>query len=253
MLLDVPVVLVMTGKGFYTASLAYYPFNEFALIAWIGFLAARAMLMLGWWFLGEGLLRHRLAGLLLFSLAAIPVTESALALAMFFLFLAPASVWTGMAFVVLSGLDYRLVRGVPAADEKVGQFTVRQLMLLTLIVAVVSALLRWAQQSERNPAIFAGLIWPLLAWVYPFVMSRGILRPKWYPEGLFAAGLTVYVLALPFFALRPGATYAMLIIASYTLTFAIHLLLLRFLGFRLVQLPNAARSKQWLPADWGAR
>jgi len=70
---------------------------------------------------------------------------------------------------------------------------------------------------------------------------------------LFAAGLTVYVVALPSFAV-PGAGPGMtLIIASYVLTFTAHLLLLRYLGFRLVQLPNAARSKQWLPADWGAR
>src|SRR5436190_8090041 len=38
------------------------PWGEALFIAWQASLAAKAMLLLGWWFLGEGQLGHRLAG-----------------------------------------------------------------------------------------------------------------------------------------------------------------------------------------------
>jgi hypothetical protein len=65
-LLDVPVVLAISGMGGFQGSLR----EEILIVIrpiWLSFLAAKVMLMLGWWFLGEGMLRYRLAGLGLFA------------------------------------------------------------------------------------------------------------------------------------------------------------------------------------------
>jgi hypothetical protein len=211
-------------------------------IAWQAAIGAKAMLMLGWWFLGEGQIGHRLGGIFLFTPLFAPVLIGAFwepellcVLATVVVFAVPALCVIGIPYVVLKATEHRLALDAPASSERIGQFTVKQLMLVTLVAAIVLGLLRWAQQSQMNWAVI-GLQFPLLVWVYPFVMCRGLLQMRWYPDVLFAVGVSAFVLALPAFTLsHSDVGYVALFVGTYTLTFTAHLLLIRGLGFRLVQ------------------
>lgn len=242
-LLDVVVLLYFTLGAFsIVPRFDWSSYGEYLFIAWQAILAAKAMLMLGWWFLGEGQLGHRLAGAALFLPVFVPVMVAAYfepellcVLMTMAVFAVPVLFMVGLPYVVLKATDHRLARDAPASTEKVGQFTVRQLMLVTLIAAIVLGLLRWAEQSQMSWAV-VGLQAPLLIWIYPFVMCRGLLQPRWYPDVLFAIGVTAFVLALPSFALSDEEVFRpALFVGTYTFVFTCHLLLLRWLGFRLVQ------------------
>src|SRR5262245_34654278 len=63
-LLDSATMLVLWQWASYRW---WAPPMEIVLIAWQATLAARVMLMLGWWFLGEGEVQHRVAGAALFA------------------------------------------------------------------------------------------------------------------------------------------------------------------------------------------
>jgi len=218
------------------------PLMEIVIIAWQATLGARAMLMLGWWFLGEGEVRHRVTGVALFApLLAPPLVlaffepDVLCMLAMAILFAVPGAMIAGLPYVGLQLMDYRLARDAPPSEEKIGQFTVRQLMLITLVAAIVLGLLRWTQLAELNYALL-GLLVPLLAWVYPPVACLGLLHERWYPRVVYAVGLTAWLLALPLFALpEQDAVNVMLFVGMYVVVFTGHLLLLRGLGFRLVK------------------
>jgi hypothetical protein len=108
-------------------------------------------------------------------------------------------------------------------------------MFVTLVAAIVLGLLRWAQQANIQ---WAGVVLqtPLLVWVFPLAMCRGLLQTRWYPDILFALGITAFVLALPSFTLSDEEVgYVAVFVGTYVFVFAGHLLLLRGLGFRLVQ------------------
>ena len=211
-------------------------------LAWLASQAAKAMLMLGWFFLGEGKLQHRVAGLALFTpillpflIAALFSPESICVLATTAIFAVPILFALSLPYAVLKGYDHRLARDAPASHEKVGQFTVRQLMLVTLVAAIVLGLLRWAQQSNMQWAVI-GLQVPLLAWAFPFALCRGLLQARWYPDILFALGVTAFVLALPLFTLSSEEVGGVaIVVGTYVGVFAGHLLMLRAVGFRLVQ------------------
>lgn len=243
-LLDAVVVSVLVTMAFSgTPPFLIQPWViEPLLFAWQATLAAKAMLMLGWWFLGEGKMGHRLAGIFLFTPVIAPIViaaffepEALCVLATVATFAIPALFMIGLPYAVLKGSDHRLALDAPASDEKVGQFTVRQLMLVTLVAAIVLGLLRWAQQSNMQWAV-VGLQIPLLIWVFPFVMCRGLLQTRWYPDILFALGVMAFVLGLPAFTLSlDDVLNVAVFVGTYVLVFAGHLLLLRLLGFRLVQ------------------
>jgi hypothetical protein len=216
--------------------------GEAIALAWLASLAAKAMLMLGWFFLGEGRLQHRLAGLALFTPILVPFLvaaffspEAICVLATTAIFAVPLLFALSLPYALLKGYDHRLARDAPANDERLGQFTVKQLMLVTLVAAIVLGLLRWAQQSNMQWAV-VGLQLPLLVWVFPFAMCRGLLGQRWYPDILFALGVTGFVLALPAFTLSADDVGSVaLFVGTYVAVYAAHLLLLRWLGFRLVQ------------------
>jgi hypothetical protein len=243
-LLDVMVVSAVTTDLFSTRLPFYFwkPWGEVLFVAWGASVAAKGMLMLGWFFLGEGKLGHRLSGVFLFTPLFAPFVIGAFweldllcGLAATAIFATPVLCIVGLAYVVLKANEHRLARDAPASQERVGQFTVRQLMLVTLVAAIVLGLLRWAQQSNVQWASTALQI-PLLIWVFPFVMCRGLLRPRWYPDILFAVGVTAFVLALPSFTLSAEEVgYVALFVGMYVFVYAGHLLLMRGLGFRLVQ------------------
>jgi hypothetical protein len=224
------------------------------ILAWGASLGAKAMLMLGWFFLGEGKLGQRLTGIFLFIPIIAPYVIGAFGdptllciLAMTVLFAVPVLFMLGLPYVLLKATDHRLARDAPVSHEKVGQFTVRQLMLVTFVAAIVLGLLRWAQQSDMQWAV-VGLQLPLLVWVFPFVMCRGTLQTRWYPEILFAVGVTAFVLALPLFTLSHEEVGGVaLFVATYVTIFAGHLLILRGLGFRMVQYKPAF---QYDPGIW---
>lgn len=246
-LLDLLVVAALAASAFSNRPPFFLPepWAEAIVIAWGASLAAKAMLMLGWFFLGEGPLGHRLAGVFLFTPVVVPFVigapELICLLAMTAIFAVPGMFVIGLSYAVLKGTDHRLARDAPASQEKVGQFTVRQLMFVTLVAAIVLGLLRWAQQSNMQWAV-VGLQLPLLIWVFPFAMCRGLLQTRWYPDILFALGITAFVLALPSFTLSDEEVgYVALFVGMYVFVFAGHLLLLRGLGFRLVQYKLAFR------------
>ena len=216
--------------------------GEAIALAWLASLAAKAMLMLGWFLLGEGKFKQRLAGLALFTPIFVPFLIGAMfspeafcVLATTGIFAAPVLFALSLSYAVLKGYDHRLGRDAPANDEKLGQFTVKQLMLVTFVAAIVLGLLRWAQQSNMQWAV-VGLQLPLLVWVFPFAMCRGLLQQRWYPDILVALGVTSFVLALPAFTLSADDVGGVaLFVSVYVAVYAAHLLLLRWLGFRLVQ------------------
>ena len=218
------------------------PWFQLIAISWQAVLAAKAMLMLGWWFLGEGKFGRRLAGGLLFAPVLAPVLFATIFEPELFCILGglaalavPCVCIVGLAFVVLAAMEYRLALDAPIVKLRMGQFTVRQLMVVTLVASLVLGLLRWAHQANMSWAVI-GLETPLLVWVYPFALCRGLLQPRWYPEVLFALGVTAYVLALPLFTLtQDDVGPVTLFVGVYALVFTSHLLLLRYLGFRLVQ------------------
>ena len=249
-LLDAAVVgwlattLVSSGQPLFMR----HPWGQALFIAWNASLASKAMLMLGWISLGEGKLGQRLTGILLFIPIVAPFLIGAFwepellcMLAMTLIFAVPVLFMVALPYVLLKATDHRLARDAPASQEKVGQFTVRQLMLVTLVAAVVLGLLRWAEQSKMQWAV-VGLQLPLLVWVFPFVMCRGLLQTRWYPDILFALGVTGFVLALPLFTLSHEDVGGVAIfVCTYVAFFAGHLLMLRALGFRLVQYKPAFR------------
>jgi len=213
------------------------------LIAWQAVLAAKFMLLLGWLWLGEGEWGHRAAGFLLFATLLVPLLVAGViepdilcVLVGMLVFGLPLAGLLSLPFMLLAAIDYRLARDVPPiAPKQRRQFTVRQLMFVTLLAAVVMGLLRWAKIAELNYAVI-GLQLPLLAWVFPAVITVGLFLPRLYPGGLYAAGLTAFLLALPSFTLPGEAAHGMtLFVGAYTLFFALHVLLLRGLGYRLTQ------------------
>jgi hypothetical protein len=238
MALDIAVMLLLWRWAAYGR---WFPLVEIVAIAWQALLAAKLMLMLGWWFLGEGRFGHRLAGLLLFLPLLVPLLIGAFfdadvigILAAIVFFGGPVLFIVGWPYLVLQLMEYRFARDAPRSTEKIGQFTVRQLMLITLVAAIVLGVLRWAQQANLSYAV-VGLLLPLLGWVFPPVACLGLLHERWYPRVVYAAGLTAWLLALPLFALsNEDARLIVLFVGVYTLTFCGHLLLLRGLGFRLV-------------------
>jgi hypothetical protein len=242
-LLDLAVLATLATDAFSgRRPFFFHPWGQALLIAWGACLAAKAMLMLGWWFLGEGKLGHRLNGVFLFTpvfapffIAAFWEPELLCGLATTIIFAAPVLCVIGLPYVVLKANEHRLARDAPPSQEKVGQFTVRQLMFVTLVAAIVLGLLRWAQQANLQWAVVA-LQTPLLMWVFPFVMCRGLLRTRWYPDILFAVGVSAFALALPLFTLSEEEVGEVaLFVGTYVFIFAGHLLLMRGLGFRLVQ------------------
>jgi hypothetical protein len=219
------------------------PWTDVLLGVWGATLAAKVMLMLGWVFLGEGTLQQRLiGGVLIFSPLLVPLGVAALfdgepfcLLVSIVVLALPVGFLLGIPYLVLRVADFYLLRGVPPVKTRLGQFTVRQLMLVTLVVALVSGVLHWSLRAKGNGEMM-WLLLPLLAWVLPFAAFRGCLQPRWYPEILFAAGLSVYVVALPIVTLRKEVFIEpLLFVVAYVGFFLGNLLVLRWLGFRLVQ------------------
>lgn len=242
---DLMTLLVLGPATYYGPGRLLFLLAE----AWTSVLAAKYMLLVAWLSLGEGTFQQRLMGGLLFAPVLLPMLLMSLAHEEAFCMLVgvllmgvPMTAVLAMPFIVLRGNDFRLARDGELTVHKRKQFSIRQLMVLTLIAAVVMALLRWVSVAQLQYSVF-GLQLPLLAWVFPAVAMAGLLLPRWYPWGLYALGATLFILALPVAALpAKDALVSLRSTGIYVLFFALHALLVRGLGFRLLHGPP-----KWYP------
>jgi hypothetical protein len=209
-------------------------------IVWFAVLSARFLLLLGWLALGEGEWHDRATGLLSFGALLVPLFIGAcfepqilcVGLGML-LFVAVAGGFLSLPYLVLAASDYRLARDLPTVEHSHrGQFTVRQLMVVTLAAAIVLGLLRWASLAQLNNATAAvealslGFVFPLAA--------TGLLLPRLYPWALYPAGLTAFLVVLPILTVHGEEAWIMALFAtSYATFIVLHLVFLRQMGFRL--------------------
>jgi hypothetical protein len=216
---------------------------EHAGLAWLGMLGAKFVLLVGWTAMGEGSdYRSRAAaafGLSPFVLPPLIVSLVALHLLPMLLggifLMVPLGLILALPYAMLIIQDYRLERDLQRADPPRKQFTVLQLMVTTFVVAVVLGVLRWMSHLERDEPILLVLA-VTLGWGVPYALTPGLLSVRWYPWGVVAAGMFLFALALPLVGSHERVRwYEVLVIASYLTFFAGHLLLLRLLGYRLVQ------------------
>lgn len=209
--------------------------------AWSGIQSAKVMLLLGWFFLGSGQLQQRLWGLVvfaplvLFALARGGFSDVLGSLFCMSLVAIPGSYLVGLPYLLLRANDHRLMQGVVDLPQTRRQFTVRQLLVVTFAAAVVLGLLRLAGQTDPQVAMFATVL-IVLPWAFPLLSCVGLLSLRWNNVTLSAICMATFQLALPMYVLeRDQAAGPAVVIASYTLFFLSHVLLLRGLGFRLVE------------------
>jgi hypothetical protein len=119
-------------------------------------------------------------------------------------------------------------------------------MFVTLLAAIVLGALR----MSKNPTVVQSLLAlqvPIVGWVVPYALCKSLLNRKLYPASAYAAAIVLYVLAFPFFALATAeAWWTAAMAGSYIGFFALHLLILRLLGYRLIHLPTDVRRAEAL-------
>ncbi len=234
-LIDLPMILFVSDERL---AIIWRLWNS--NVIWFPLFAARVMLLLGWWMLGEGTLAQRFSGILLFA----PLLGTLLIRAyvnrviiddLILIFVALPFLCFPYVFLPMS--DCELTRDAPRIHESKPQFSLRQLMLLTLLIAVILGLLRWmrAEESRYGTYLFLGIIF---CWFYPLVALFGFLRERLYPGAWYAIAATFFVIVLPLTLEESGYVIkeqAASFLAIYLFFIAGHILLLRYLGFRLVQ------------------
>jgi hypothetical protein len=220
------------------------PLVELIGWSWQGILLAKVLLLLGWFFLGSGPIQNRLSGLLVFAplllcllIMALPPGGFPEVLGFLFcisLLAIPGSFLVGLPYLLLRANDQRLVQGIVERVETRRQFTVRQLLLVTLAAAIVLGLLRAAGQVDPQSAMMASLF-IVLPWLFPLLSCVGFLSRRWNKVTLGAAAVAAFQIALPLYAFdRERAWEPVIFVSCYTVFFACHLLLIRRLGFRLI-------------------
>ncbi len=237
-LIDLPVLLATVNEHLLSVSwmMNYLPY-------WLVVAAAKVMLLVGWLVLGEGTIVQRSAIFLVFAplLSAVVIgkyDEPELVSGMFFFAFYASLVLPVLALPFLAArLSYIiLTRNAPRISENKKQFTVRQLMLFTLLIAIALGSLRWIREAESlYPALqfFGGLF----CWLYPMLALLGFLRVRFYPSALYALVATVFVIAIPLCLKQPAYGETMRVAgynAIYLCFIAMHILLLRYFGYRLV-------------------
>jgi hypothetical protein len=216
------------------------PLEHLLLTVWMGVLMAKFMLLMGWLFLGEGTRDQRLLGGLLFAPLLTPFLFKPEALGLFLVVVmvgSPVAAILCIPNLLLYASDCRLRRDTPVVNEPRKQFTVRQLMVVTLVAAMTMGLTRWTIAAELHDVILLLQI-PLLGWMAPLALTFGLLSPRWYPCLLYAGGTSVYLLAQSWLAFNSGRNaqpMMFLFVSTYLLFFAAHVLLMRWLGFRLLR------------------
>ncbi len=204
------------------------------LFIWQSLFAARVVLFLGWWIMGEGTARQRFAGILLFSpiLGVFLLSSSEPLAGLVCVFLSAILVIPYCSFPYLV-YDGKLTRDAPRVLENKTQLSLRQLMLLTFLIAMLLGLLRWIRETE-SLNVFFWLSGFVFSWMYPLLALLGFLRARLYPSAWYAVGATIFFIAVPF-SLKHHAFFEAERLTVYLLFIAGHILLLRYLGFRLIK------------------
>jgi hypothetical protein len=227
--------MLLIGMG---AIVSPYWLTVWLLVARIAAFPAKFLLVLGWLILGDGRGVRRLwSVLLLLPTLALSQPDPCGMVAKAFSAMILAALFCP-PYLMLRARDYRLQRNAAPIPppRKHKQFSVAQLMQVTLVVAVVLGLLRLTPRHGSAGFDIAVLFFVLLiGWGASLALTVGLLSTRWFPYLLYAVGTVAYLLALPWVAFRdsgPVMDYflCMLLFLAF---FAGHVLLLRALGYRL--------------------
>lgn len=135
-------------------------------------------------------------------------------------------------YVVILSFRLTLVRTSQRPDPATwSQFNIRQLLGFTVICAVWFGLFRLSREYDPNgiQLEYWGFI---LLGILPPILCLAVFRQQLYPYTPIALAITSYVIIMPI-ALRNG--HAPWIVPAGIAWYVVHLLVMRFFGYRLVR------------------